>query len=446
MKFMANTCFFLAIFGFSLAINWEPDNDLQGTILQPSRKVHLLDVTKSFIFKFDIRVLKFFEYNKQKILRDCPNDTIEIELFNSALKELNSDWMQNTHYKLKDGVELVQKPTVLKELQRLQDTFSSDCSSLKEIHSLILEVNNKLNLAARLNIVALDYFIGINNIQREARWMVEYHGNKYAVPFNHHLFTSEFWKHVELNFLYKDNYIFIEVEIPFYTKKKLDLFVVRPKPLIWANQPYLYNISRQYAIVDTSQPILYSEEELNSYCKLMLDTTFCKWDANLQKTCYDVVFALNNKIYDSDCFTPMKRCNMITQIGKNIYFTIFTPLQVWVERFNFKYFTTLPSSMKIIPPIESNISTTFFHLNESRDDAYEIFFETQPAFNNFFTHINGKDQLKFFSLLTISLFLVVLIVLSKEIGQQFLLYIVLKDELLENAIKEKRYQQKTSAV
>lgn len=439
MNFMVYSCIILALIGFSFAINWEPDNDLQGTILQPFRKAHVLDLIHPMTFKFDIRPLKFFEHNKQKISKHCPNETLEVELFNSALEDLNAEWMQYTYYKLNGAQEIVETPTVLKELKQMQDKYQTDCSLLRNINSLILEANNKLNAVARLNVNALDYFIDLGEFHRTAKTLIEYFGNKYTVPFNHHLFSIEFWKHIQIHFLYKDDYIFIEIDIPFYTGNVLDLFIVRPKPMIWTGQPYLYNISRQYAIVDRVQPILYSETELYTYCKLSLNTMFCKWDTNLKNTCFDVVFAINGRKFDSNCFKSIKTRNMITQIGQNVYFTIFTPLQVWVERFKFKYSTTLPYSMKIIPPIESNLSTNFFHYNTENSDIYDIFYETQPVFENFFLQMNGGDQLKFMGLLLLCLSIIALIIFSKELGQQFLLFIALKNEILEKALRKEQF-------
>lgn len=437
MNFLSITCLFITFVKFSIAIIWEPDNDQLGLIFQPIKKVHLLDTFDQLTFEFDVRSLSFFS-NKTYILSKCPNNTLDVELFHARYQRLDVNWTRFSNVKLKNGHLLIHKPTILKEIESLQSLFPNNCSLLRQINTLILEANVKLDKLIKLDLDALDSFVSLHEIYHSAKYRIEHLAHRYAVPFNHDLFTSEFWKHVQTNFLFKDNSFFIEIEIPFYTQRELQLFLIRPKPMVWANQAYLYKHSNQYAIIDTTIPILYSQTEYETFCKSFLDKIFCKWDTKLQNTCYDVVFGINGKKYNSECFEPIKSRNSATQIGQEVYFTVFTPLQVWIERFEFKYSINLPHSMKAISPIESNLTTSFFHFNTKKQDIYATRFETEPVFKDFFTQMNYKDQLKFIAFLTLSLTLITIMLLTKELGQQFFLYICLKNELIKQTVQREQ--------
>lgn len=174
---------------------------------------------------------------------------------------------------------------------------------------------------------------------------------------------------------------------------------------------------------------------------MSLGKTFCKWNTHMDNTCYDVVFAIGGKRFDSKCFSRLELRNAITQVGQNLHFTVFTPLQIWIEHFQFEYSTILFHSTKVIAPIEANISTDFFNFNPKNLSTYQIFYESKPVFNNLFQHMNGKDQLKFFELLIITLSIIALMLLTKELGQRFLLFIAFRDEIIQNHMEHQPKKQ-----
>lgn len=418
----------------SSAVIWEPDNDLQGTILQPFKKVHVLEKNFPLTFKFDTSPLNFIVENSATILKNCPNNTLQMEIFKSELGELNTLWNRKTEYKLQSGLQLVEKPIVLEELVLLQESYVNNCSLLSNIQSITIETNKKLDnlldFTGKLNLDTLNYFINLDEIQRHATANIDYYGDQFMVPFRYELFGSEFWKHIQLHSQFEDNFVFIEIEIPFYSKRETELFAVMPKPLVWAGEPYLYNKPQQYAIVDFSKPILYTELEYQSYCMLSLDKTFCKWTTHMNNSCYEIIFAIEGKKYDSKCFTRIKKTNVVTQVGSEIHFTVFSPLRVLVTNHQYEYSTILTTSMKITTPMESNVSTSFYQFNPKNATTYGIFYEQKPMFGHFLQRLNGTEQLKFLGLLVLALAFVFAILLIKEFGQQFLLFIALRDEIV----------------
>lgn len=127
----------------------------------------------------------------------------------------------------------MQKPTILKELELLQNSYMNNCSILKNINSMILETNKKLDhltdSGGKLSLDTLNYFISLDEIQNRAMAYVDYYENQFISPFNHKLFNSEFWKHIRTHFLYEADNIFIEIEIPFYSNGEATLFALKPK-------------------------------------------------------------------------------------------------------------------------------------------------------------------------------------------------------------------------
>lgn len=199
------------------------------------------------------------------------------------------------------------------------------------------------------------------------------------------MFRAEFWRFVKSTFYYNNNTVFIEFEIPFFNPKQVDLFLLRPKPIIWKKNAYLFNTTLQYAIIDSNEKTLFTNTDFYKNCLLSLNSLYCKTMQMRNNSCFDMILNLNEQNFDGKCFTSLLNKNMITQIEKQLYFTIFTPLDILISFLNFEYPLRIENSSKIIENIEYNISTSFFKFNTRNQGKYEIFNEDN-LLQDFKTH------------------------------------------------------------
>lgn len=64
--------------------------------------------------------------------------------------------------------------------------------------------------------------------------------------------------------------------------------------------------------------------------------------------------------FQKECFIRLKNQNMITQIEKELYFTVFTPFDIQITENSLTYTAHINQSSKIIDDGKFNVSTPFF--------------------------------------------------------------------------------------
>lgn len=243
--------------------------------------------------------------------------------------------------------------------------------------------------------------------------VLNYYRDDFTTPYDEKMFNSEFWKYVRSNMQYENepysgHSISIEFNLPLFGLNPVDLFIVRPKPIIYLNKTYLYNTTLRYAVIDSKSPVLYSEDEYFQNCLRTEDKTqiFCEPVELNANACFNLVFNNGQQKFDPKCFMRLKKRNMITQLGKNIFFTVFTPINLWISKGSFGYPFRVVKSSKIIEEIDYNISSTLFSFNTNAEGKYEIFFEKDVLEKDLFFTFNFEESFGRTFLVLISIILI----------------------------------------
>lgn len=385
--------------GFSIQVRLESDNELQGLIFQPFEKIFIRSSNYFLKYSFNIAPIDFIDRNREALERVCPNNIPDFQHYDQTLLALNIVWNE-TKYETKGEETIFYESDKIKKLKNVTKTFRDDCYVLKQIVSDILDMHTHLNDIARGKWEALQFFIPLSYIKHNVLMVLDYYKDDFTTPYDEKMFGSEFWKYVRSNMQYENNLytghsISIEFDLPLFNLTSVDLFIVRPKPIVYSNRTYLYNGSLQYAIIDLKSPVLYSKDEYFQNCLRTEDKAqiFCEPIVLRESTCFNLVFSNGRQEFNSKCFMRLKKRNMVTQLGKNIYFTIFSPVNLWISKGSFGYPFRVIETSKIIEDIDYNISSTFFSFNTNAEGKYEIFFEKDESEKDlFFTFDFGESD------------------------------------------------------
>lgn len=369
-------CFILSILKGSFQLDLRPDNNLEGIIYRHFERVFIQKSIEYITYKFNVSAVKHIVEKRDYIESMCPNGLNNLNIHDFALKQLNMEWDLHTNETYKNENPNIIFPTKLIGLQNKINLLSvSNCNILENITSELFEINEQLDKLAHLNFESLNYFISPERIQSDVLQMMVKLTNGSVTPFNQDSFFSEFWKFVNSKFYYQNDTISIEFEIPIFDCQSFDVFTVNVKPIIWENKAYLFDTEIRYAIIDVPNAILFTMNDFKNNCFMSSHSIYCKSFEPLTNKCYNKLVQSNTVVFDEDCFIRLKDQNMITQIDKQLYFTVFSPIDLLISRQSLQYMTRIEHSVKIIENIGYNITTSFFHFSPNDQSKYEIFFD-----------------------------------------------------------------------
>lgn len=413
MHFSTVICLLLAIVGNSSQIHFKPDSNMRGIVFEPIKMVFIQTSTKYLTYKFNVSAVNFLDNNIVELETRCPNKILTLDLYNSAVEKMNSIWNKPSNSQTKNTKPIQLFPSKIYNLAVELNSFSftkDDCDSLEDISTRTLIIRSNLDQMAKSNLSILDFFISSGRIQSDAKMLIQENMRHFITPFHSKMFNLEFWKYIELRFLYSNETVFIEFEIPFFHPNPVNLFSVKPKPIIWEDDAYIFNASIEYAIIDGEKPILFSSNQYYKNCLVSLNSTYCKTYDFEESPCSKFIFSTLKQNFNENCFKQLENKNMITQVGKHLYFTIFTPLQMWVSHDIVSYPICIEQSVKITEKINYNISTPFFKFDTSKPGKYEIFFENSEQDGYLCYEFSFEETKTFWTILFCALLMFVLMI------------------------------------
>lgn len=173
-------------------------------------------------------------------------------------------------------------------------------------------------------------------------------------PFNSINPFSEQIKYLTATTHLENDMIIIEINILIFEQNPLNLYTIYSKPINHKNKAYLFKLDNiKFTTSEQNTTISFSRLSFNQNCFISKNTYFCK-----------------NNIETINCLQTIKQPkanfkNYITQINKEIYFTIFKPINLQIN-------IIITTSSEIIKN-DHNITTSFFTYNTNEQDKYRIF-------------------------------------------------------------------------
>lgn len=404
-------CILLVMASNSNQFQLVKDDELQGIVLEPLEPAYIQATTKFLTYSISTISLNYLNENSEQIETNCPNLKLDLKLLNETLKSLNLIWNieSNTTINAQNIIRIF--PHAITDL-RTEITLLSfkNCNYFESVKNNILHFNKILNEIANLNFQSLHTLIDPLQIQSDTFHMTRAYKNQYINPFHIKMFSLEFWKFVDSKFKFHNDSVFIEFEIPFFNVNIANIFAVRKKPIIWQNNSYLYNANMHYAIVTTNKTISYSEEDYFRNCFISSNITHCKTTQLTPNPCFEMVLNKNKQSFKKGCFIRMENKNMITQIDKQLFITIFKPLILLASRDKFEFPIRIEQHSKLFDISNYNISTSFFKFDTQNEGKYTISIAENDSdyyltykFEFESTWLRTLDELALFALTTIIL-------------------------------------------
>lgn len=398
---MRKTIFIIAIIariGQTIGINLQPDNESEGLVFKPHTKIHVQSGTEYLTYKFDTSNLNFINNYKDNIIKKCPNKKIKLDIYAENLEQIMSD-RPGRNDTLKSGHYIEILPIPLLNLQNMIKNFGGDnCETLDEIITQVEEIRANYDILGQ-ELHHIYYFIEKGRFQADVLSLTT--KDQTTIPFSRTIFFLEIEKYVTVNYRFANNSLTIEFELPVFDQRRTTLFAVYAKPVIHNGDAYLFNTTdMKYVVLDSRKTLTLSESEYTRNCRISGDSYFCKTENIKYVSCFfDIKLGISAFI--TECFVKIKNQNMITQIGKSLYFTIFSPMDLHLIQNRARFTIPITYSSKIVDKITYNISTSFFSYFPCDNEKYEIFVDNTTG-DTFFTHKFSFD-IKRYTTVTIAL-------------------------------------------
>lgn len=388
---------------FSITI--EPDSELNGIVYLPFKGIYNQIHTEYLTYKFNASLMSYITENRNVLEQTCPDNIMNLQLYDTTMQNMGTIWNSSeTIFDTNNTIKI--NPTIFVSLESKIRSFSkTNCGLIELINADLININTQLNKLADSKLTSLHELISLERFQSDVMTLVYKNDKKYKVPFTQKLFTSEIGKYISYKYYFDSKMVYIQFEIPFFDITAYKLYQIYTKPIIWENSAYIFNTSIKYATIDSPWLTIFTESEYQRLCEPSIQSIYCKTPKTQSDHCFADIANRRTNNFKLDCFNKLKAQNMITQIGKQIYFTIFSPIELRITDHSLFYTTSISHTSKIIEKINYNITTSFFSFTPGGGDKYEIFYDNKQLNDNLFHKFNfrGRNELLFFTIVILLL-------------------------------------------
>lgn len=373
MNYIKLYVFFLLI-TYSEQISFIRDDELQGLVFQSHRFV--LHQTSEFQINYMFNV-KFMDWIRGNLSEICSENENRLKYIEDTLKSIDTDWKEQSNMTVPSkAIEVVTL-----RMSRLQFNLRQlphiVCGNLVNISNDFFELHREFVKLKSLDITSVFRMIDGHSLRNAVFKVIQN-----STSFRHALSFDQWFikwaiKQMTMEFHYTQGTIYFIFKFPLFDKELSDLYRVYAKPIIVNGNVFLYNNKMEYAIVNKKYALGFTETEFRENCFFSTRNFFCKNFTRKKNTCdYNSLTRLfeNKSIeFDETCFDRLKNHNMITQINSQIYFLLFTPLDIEVKVGQTHFTTRIYESSKIIEVIDYEFHTPFFNFSPKNEYKYQIY-------------------------------------------------------------------------
>lgn len=362
-----------------------PDDVMNGVIFTPLKNIRLKENSIYITYSLDLSIFKLIQENENNYKKSCANHNIQFE----KMKEIwNISWPETNRTEKTSIIHKIVSDDISQITNEVRNFSANDCNNLYKIETLFFEIEEKLNKIKNLSFDYLFELIGIDKLKTHVEYEANLLFSNYSTPIQYtNTFISDFISSTKATYEFHENTIYITFEIPYFQNNKyITLYTIHPKPIIHKGEFYIINTNLKYAIIEKNAKYLYTEKLFQINCFNTTDYNFCVDNSPLEVSeCENNYIStdknhFNKKHFDTNCFTKLKRQNKITQVNKNLYFSVLEPMQIYITNNKIDYVITLKSSAKIIEEIDYIIKTPYFRITPNDLPQYKIF-ESQNIIN-----------------------------------------------------------------
>lgn len=365
---------------FNESITIEPDYPKTGLSLIPQNITNLQVSTKYLAYKFNLSSLEYVLTSYSNLKDVCRENKTLTSIFQNEV-EHNTLW-NKTGLSIKvdknDISEIKVDFIYNRILDSKIDSFnlrlnrSSTCSTFQELVKFYVITNRILNGMARGNIsIILDIFNEDFILSDLRRNLMNYSQVSHEPfhPFDtSDYFPSNFFDFVDIKYHYENYQVSVLLSLPLY--KSFMLYKIFPKPLASKYATYIINTHMKYVFMYGNETEFFTGENFSRNCFVFNDKRFCKRVRNIA-ICEDR--ALNRLEPGYECLKRLPRKNMITQIGRNTYFAIHSPMMIQINCSRGKFLIQMTDNTRIIDNYECSLNKSDFVYNPNHLGFYKIY-------------------------------------------------------------------------
>lgn len=347
--------------------------DSTGLVYKQYRNISVQTSSTYVTYKLNTSLLTLVDSKRHVLDRKCPELESHLQHYDSVSQD-TPNWNLTNNYKIKSKSPIW---LAFKDLNQFQNLSTCNCDVLSHALERTIMFKQILNGLASGDIDSLYFLESKQNFQAEVLKVLRTFNQ--ISPITQELFYTEIWKYAKLHYNYLNEYAYIEIEIPLFGTQST-LFEVFSRPIIHNNNAYKFNLTNMdYVVLNSNKSIVLSRKMYSQNCHIFLNLWFCTHVHQTPNVCNKLVTNNFSGTFQDECFIRMENQNMISQMGKTIYFTIFSPIVIQFSQYGTITEIPVTFSSKITENINYNISSTFFNFHPLDYEKYEIFYEPQQV-------------------------------------------------------------------
>lgn len=316
------------------------DNDENGLIFRKIGQYQVASDAYALQYSYDTKVIQEIESMSKTLNKaDCFFNTQILQQFNEQLRIKNNllsavhiNNRTNTNIALKiEHPEITSLNNFIKEINN--EDMINNCPYGKKS---LIELTKKIELLnTEIRKLTVEKKLEKTLESRLKRDIISTRFDDGFFPyFRLHKFMEQLLKISSITFHISPMEMVITIEIPVLTKEMYNLFAVSQKPSIVNEFPVIVNIMDRYLLANSNKSKIIAFKNIEK-CMQWNGQNVCflnKERVTYEHSCEIHTLANNNSVRNSlnkyCLYNSLPKQNMITQIENDVYFTIYTPLNI----------------------------------------------------------------------------------------------------------------------
>lgn len=348
-----------------------------GIIYSSFLDAYIETSTKTLSYRINLRLTEHLKKYKKTITNKCMNNTKITDDLDKQLKKL-----QPLETEASSLIAALRSSEIILSQNRNLEAYipqlgtnrnnSENCKIVSNIINELKQINTRMSrIMSKNSYVILDFMslddlrIDLKSLFRNLELSSQTTSFDLTKPFR-----TAFFDKTVFFYQFSEEILYFGFHIPLYSKS----YIVKifPQPMIINDILCIYK-ENLYATTNLSNLITYSNTSYSEYCLRdnIEHKIFCR-NPRKTNTCNEKYLFQQSTEFNAECFKSLPKRNMVTRNKYDVYFTIFSPIQIDVTCGSNIFSLQLNASTRISGLLDCSINSSFYQFNSSTDIEYEL--------------------------------------------------------------------------
>lgn len=356
-----------------LQLNLVEDGNLQGIIFDPYRQVYVHHHDELLAYRLDLSII-YDVMNKSSLVQTQCQDRMGMEGFkNITFKEYLDEWQWTLGLIPENGtITDIVLPEI--ELVKKLAKLPNDCYDAAPMAANVQDALKLIDELSKYN--TSSDFVKHETLRKDVVNLMANQGDTYITPFKYdEFFLKNFEQYARAQYFYQESAVYLVYQIPLYVNNLFMLYMVHPKPIIFNHDAYIYGTNNSFSIFENTKLITYTKQQYIDNCFETRKSVYCQRPHRYDYINYcDQIFLVAGRgLFAPRCFSKLPNRNMVTEINKKLFFTIFYPMDIYITHNTLTYPLRLSRTAKLTGTIDVSVNGTFFYFSPDGSNQYKIF-------------------------------------------------------------------------